>query len=58
MTTSDIYGFNKSSQHVPLHRVNEFEARYQSIMGHKRYQWDQMLAENGGNWPEPSTKRR
>ncbi|KAG2186141.1 hypothetical protein INT43_002579 [Umbelopsis isabellina] len=54
----DIYGFNKSSQHVPLHRINEFEARYQSIMGHKRYQWDQMLAENGGDWPEKSPKLR
>lgn len=54
---SDSYGFSKVSPYIPIHKVHEFETRYQPMMTNRLYQWDRLLLENGGAWPERSTRR-
>ncbi|KAG2189424.1 hypothetical protein INT44_004566 [Umbelopsis vinacea] len=54
----DGYGFSKVSPYIPIHKVQEFEARYQPMMMNRLYQWDRLLLDNGGIWPERSTRLR
>lgn len=52
----DQYGFKMSSQWLSVEDYHEHDKLYQPIVDRRAQKWQQILAENDGKWPEPSSK--
>jgi hypothetical protein len=52
----DQYGFKMSSQWLSVEDHHEHDKLYQPIVDRRAQKWQQILAENDGKWPEPSSK--
>ncbi|KAI9491015.1 rab-GTPase-TBC domain-containing protein [Zychaea mexicana] len=52
----DQYGFIKGSQWVSVEEQDTFEISYQPIVNRRLQKWRRLIAENDGEWPQPSSK--
>ncbi|KAI8580125.1 hypothetical protein K450DRAFT_238282 [Umbelopsis ramanniana AG] len=52
----DQYGFKMSSQWLSVEDHHEHDKLYQPIVDRRAQKWQQILTENDGKWPEPSSK--
>ncbi|KAF7721327.1 hypothetical protein EC973_004871 [Apophysomyces ossiformis] len=54
----DRYGFRKSSQWISIEKYHEFERLYAPVLERRQARWQQFMDENGGKFPDRSTKLR
>ena len=54
--TRDQYGFIKGSQWISVEEQVNFEKIYQPVVNRRQQKWRRLIAENNGEWPQPSSK--
>ncbi|KAI7847195.1 rab-GTPase-TBC domain-containing protein [Circinella umbellata] len=52
----DQYGFIKGSQWISVEEQDNFEKIYQPVVNRRQQKWRRLIAENNGEWPQPSSK--